>query len=427
MSRVLQTLPLEKLRKQLAAPQWRKRVAALVEIEALGAAGRAVARDVAALLEDEVPQVSWQAMHTFREIGGGATDAVPSLLALLAKKESPLATRAGACLGVVGPTATAAVPALRAAFEADPKDGAFIGSMLAIAPMDPAVVDAVVSAAFSDDYGVSSVVTPALAAAGDPTLDRVFEQMIARLAGDEDSRRGVAALLMQLGARRPEQTAGLLRALLRDPSPAVLRPAAAAVGALPAPRPGDLVEAVVAVAGREGEAQEQAVKVLSGLGPDAEPGQRTLLDLLFQHADMSPLPGPEGARGRIFALAALGISRGGAAKRAADPMPLLLQWLLKRAAEMEGKKRAPSPSLYTVADVIDAAATLAPRSSALREAILELVAASRRSLRDAMRGLDAGPIDFDRRLRRVLSTFEDGEALLSRAVALGLPRLDPWT
>lgn len=419
-------LPLEKLRQELAAPQWRKRVAALVEIQALGAAGRAVARDVATLLEDEAAPVSWQAMHTFREIGGGATDAVPLLLALLGKKKSPLATRAAACLGVVGPTATAAVPALRAAFAADPNDGAFLGAMLAIDPRDSAVVEAVVSAAFSDDYSVSSVATPALAAADNPTVNRVFDEMTARLGGDEDSRQGVAFLLMRLGARRPEQAAELLGALLRDPSPAVLRPAAAAVGALPAPRPSELVEAVVAVASREGEAQEEAVKVLSELGPDAEPGQRTLLDLVFQHADTPPLPGPEGARGRIFAKAALGIARGGAAERAADPVPVLLQWLIGVAAGMKGRKRGPGPSLHTVADVIDAAATLAPRSSALREVILEVVAASRRYLRDAMRGLDAGPIDFDRQLRRVLSTFEDGEALLSRAVALGLPRVNPW-
>ncbi len=134
-----------------------------------------------------------------------------------------------------------------------------------------------------------------------------------------------------------------------------------------------------------------------------------------------PVAGPTGWSARVLAHAARGIAGVGALEEAADPSPVLLRWLVRATAGIRDKILQ-QPSFHTIGDVLEALTSLVPRSTALRDAVLELVVVTRRFARD----LDSGLIDFDRTLRRVLGRLDEPGELFARAVKLGLPRVDPW-
>jgi hypothetical protein len=84
------------------------------------------------MLEDESPAVQHLAGGIFQRIGAGATDAAPLLLALRAKGAPPgLVARATVCLGLIGPSALAAIPPLKAALRQTPGDSDVLTAPLA--------------------------------------------------------------------------------------------------------------------------------------------------------------------------------------------------------------------------------------------------------------------------------------------------------
>jgi hypothetical protein len=372
------------------------------------------------MLEDESAAVQWLAVGTFRRIGAGVADAVPVLLRLRAKgTPAMLVTRATACLGYVGPAAVDAVPVLKAAFTQAPDNMDTLEALWGIVPDDPEVSGAVLAGVFSSNFPRYLATSELLRHAGDPFIDRVFAEIAERArASDPDSRTAATRLLMKVASKRPTLTVSLLRELLKDPAAPQAWHAVSAVRELPAPRPADLVDAVVRVAAdNDPGATLRALEVLVDLGAEASGAQDTFLRVITLNVGAHPVAGEDGWPASSLGAAAKGLAQACPTDRAVEP---LLTWMWRVMANRSGS--APRLSWYPVGKVVEALAALAPSSQAVHEVILAAVARARTCIDED----ESAVLDFDRSVRRAFERLSNRDEMFAKAEKLGMPRLDPY-
>jgi hypothetical protein len=412
--------PLDLVRQKLDARKEEDRVVALLHAAAHGKAARSLAARVAAMLEDESTAVQWHAVGTFQSIGAEAIEAVPVLLALRAKGVPPvLVSRATFCLGCVGPSARNAVPPLKAALRQAPADRDVLQALWHIAPDDCEVIDVVLAGAFASDFGLFLSASDLLKSAKELAIDRVFREIATRTQStDPDDHKTAARLLMSMAAKRPKLAENLLHQLLRDPRAPQSWHAVSAVRELPAPRPPDLVNAVIRVAaGDDVAATLRALEVLADLGTEASRAQDTFLQIIARNLGAHPVAGENGWPASSLAAAAKGLAQTCPGDRAVEP---LLTWL-RRVITTDRTARRPL-SWFPIGHVVEALASLSPTSVAVHEAILAAVAAARTCIDED----EAGVLDFDRSVRRAFERLNNTEEMFDRAEKLGMPRTDPY-
>jgi hypothetical protein len=429
--------PIDLVRQKLDARREEDRVVALLHAAAHGKAARSLAAKVAAMLEDESTAVQWHAVGTFQSIGAEAIEAVPVLLELRAKDAPPvLVSRATFCLGCVGPSARDAVPSLKAALRQAPADRDVLQALWHIAPDDCEVIDVVLVGAFSSDFSLFLSASDLLKSAKDLAIDRVFSEIATRTQStDLDDHKSAAKLLVNMAAKRPKLAADLLRELLRDPCASQSWHAVSAVRELPAPRPTDLVNAVIRVAaGDDIAAALRALEVLMDLGAEAFGAQDTFMQIIARNLEAHPVAGEEGWPASSLAAAAKGLAQICPSDHAVEP---LLSWLrraitahrsarrlswLRRAITAHRSARRPL-SWFPIGHVVEALASLSPTSVAVHDAILAAVAAARPCMDED----EAGVLDFDRAVRRAFERLSNTEEMFDKAEKLGMPRTDPYT
>jgi hypothetical protein len=430
--------PIDLVRQKLDARREEDRVVALLHAAAHGKAARSLAAKVAAMLEDESTAVQWHAVGTFKSIGAEAIEAVPVLLELRAKGAPPvLVSRATFCLGCVGPSACDAVPSLKAALRQAPADRDVLQALWHVAPDDCEVIDVVLIGAFSSNFSLFLSASDLLKSAKDFAIDRVFSEIATRTQStDLDDHKSAARLLVNMAAKRPKLAADLLRELLRDPRASQSWHAVSAVRELPAPRPTDLVNAVIRVAaGDDIAAALRALEVLIDLGAEAFGAQDTFMQIIARNLEAHPVAGEEGWPASSLAAAAKGLAQICPSDHAVEP---LLFWLrraitahrsarrplswLRRAITAHRGARRPL-SWFPIGHVVEALASLSPTSVAVHNAILAAVAAARPCMDED----EAGVLDFDRAVRRAFERLSNTEEMFDKAEKLGMPRTDPYT
>jgi hypothetical protein len=410
--------PLDVVAQNLAAPHEDRRLVALAHAAAHGAAARALAVKVAAMLEDDSAAVQHLASGIFPRIGAGATDAVPLLLALRAKGVPRLlVARATHCLGCIGPAASAAIPPLKAALRQTPGDGDVLRALWLIAGDDPEVSDAVFADAFAGDFGRYLVASELIRNGSDAVIDRAFAAIATRAhSADPDDQQRAAKLLMVIAGKRPALAGPLIQDLLRDPAAPQAWHAVTAARDCPPPRGSDLVAAVTRVAaGEDAAASLRALQVLADFGAEASSAQATFLAIIARNGDCAPLAGPDGLRASALAVAAKALANACPSDSALAP---LLQWLRWAIAQ---RSQSAAFSWYPIGDVIEALATLAPASTAVEEASLAAVAAARRSSDEE----EYEVVDFERSVRRAFARMANSHRMFEEAEQFGMPRTDP--
>jgi hypothetical protein len=411
--------PLELLQRKLASRDERVRIAALQHVAAHGPAARRLAARVAAMLADESPTVQWHATRAFRAIGYGATHAIPVLLDLRDRGGPEiLMTRTAACLGCIGPTARSAIAPLKAELDERAADRDLLEALLQIAPDDKDVMAAVIETALLPDFRTSIEAGMMLWKTDGKVIDRAFAEIGSRVRnGDRAQHAAAARLLSLIAEQRPSAAAVLLRDLLHDPIGPGVWNAVQAVGRLPAPRPLDLVNAVIRVATVGTEARAQALDVLAELGTEAAAAQEVFLNAIEQNATSMPVPGENGEGARCLAAGAKGLAAACPTERAVQP---LLAWL----SRLERARMAASNRLnwYPIGKVVEALALLAPQSHAVSDAILSTIEIAQRCFGDDASGV----IDFHRSIRTALERLPNSEAMFREAEKLGMPHLDPY-
>jgi hypothetical protein len=412
--------PLDLVRQKLDARMEENRVVALLHAAAHGKSARSLAVRVAAMLEDESPAVQWHAVGAFQSIGAEAIEAVPVLLAQRTKGGPPmLVSRATFCLGCVGSAARNAVPALKAALRQNPADRDVLQALWNIAPDDCEVINLVLVGAFSSDFSLFLSASDLLKSAKELAIDRVFREIATRTQStDPNDHKSAARLLMSMAAKRPKLAENLLRELLRDPGAPQSWHAVSAVRELPAPRPPELVNAVIRVAASDDVAATlRALEVLADLGTEASGAQNTFLQIIARNLGAHPVAGEDGWPASSLAVAAKGLAQSCPSDRAVGP---LITWL-RRVITTDRTVRRPL-SWYPIGHVVEALASLSPRSVAVHEAILAAVAAARRCIDED----ESGVLDFDRSVRRAFERLSNIEEMFDRAEKLGMPRVDPY-
>ncbi len=410
--------PLDVVAQKLDAPHEEQRLVALVHAAAHGHAARSLAVKVAAMLEDESRAVQHLAGGIFPRIGSGATDAVPLLLALRAKGAPPgLVARATVCLGSIGPSALAAIPALKAALRQTPGDSDVLKALWQIAGDDPEVLDAVFAGAFASDFGRFLVASDLIRNASDAVIDRAFAAIAGRAQSpDPEDRQRAAKLLMTIAGKRPALASALVQGLLRDPAAPQAWHAVTAARECPPPRGADLIAAVTRVAAEDDVAASlRALQVLADFGAEASSAQATFLAIIARNGGCDPLPGPDGARASALAVAAKALANACPTDRAYAP---LLAWL-QRAIARHGT--GAHVSWYPVGNVIEALAILAPASTTVHAASLAAVAAARECIDEN----EFEVMDFERCVRSAFERMANPAQMFDKAVELGMPRTDP--
>jgi hypothetical protein len=256
-----QAASLERIERALESEDPNVRVSAIQHAAALGVKGRPLAARIARAIDDPSGAVAWHVPRAFRAVGAGAVDALEVLLPMLDGKGDQTRTiRALFCIGAIGPAARPALPSLLALAKRKDVGAAALEGIAGLAgeSSDEALLEPMLAALFSSDYGRSSAVARAIAVGPKWLGAAALDAFDARLGPETNG----AVLLADLAERSPARAVPSIERAL-EAGGTTARMALLAVERLPGPLTDSIVRTVLT---RAGEGDEGAGRTLQKIG-----------------------------------------------------------------------------------------------------------------------------------------------------------------